>query len=126
MDGKPRRGTQKKLTDAALYWLKGGTSYEGAISDLKAFNAPQEVIDELLQAQKNEDFEVWPENWPFIDMFLRLQTQWRTSFGGLVGLDYNAVQWLFDLYSVEDRREMLEALQVMEHTILSAKTEEDG
>jgi hypothetical protein len=125
MDGKPRRGTQKKLTDAALYWLKGGTSYKEAIADLKVFGAPQEVIDELLQAQKTEDFEVWPENWPFVEMFLRLQTQWRTSFGGLVGLDYSAAQWLFDLYSVEDRREMLEALQVLEHTILSAKTEED-
>ncbi|OXE37445.1 MAG: hypothetical protein CGW95_01460 [Phenylobacterium zucineum] len=79
----------------------------------------------MIAAQKVEDFEVWPENWPFVEMFLRLQTQWRTSFSGLVGLDYSAVRWLFDLYSVEDRREMLEALQVMEHTILSAKSEED-
>jgi hypothetical protein len=126
VDGKPLGGAQKKLTDAALYWLKGGTSNEEAISDLKAFGAPQEVIDEMYAAQKNDDFEVWSENWPFIEMFLRLQTQWRTSFGGLVGLDYSAARWLFELYSVEDRKEMLEALQVMEHTILSAKSEEDG
>lgn len=125
MDGKPFRGAEKKLIDAALYWLKGGNSYEDAINDLKAFNAPQEVIDQLLKAQKEEDFEVWPENWPFVEMFLRLQTQWRTSFGGFVGLDYTAARWLFELYSVEDQPEMLEALQVMEHTILSAKAEEE-
>lgn len=125
--GQERCGySQKKLTDAALYWLKGGTSYEDAISDLKAFGAPQEVIDELIEAQKGEDFEVLPDNWSSVEMFLRMQTQWRTSFGGLVGLDYGAAQWLFDLYSVEDRREMLEALQVMEHTVLAAKSEEEA
>lgn len=114
----------KKLTDAALYWLKGGTSYEEAISDLKAFGAPQDVIDEMIAAQKDEDFEVWPENWPFIEMFLRMQTQWRVSFGGLVGFDYTAAKWLFELYSVEKPQEMLEALQVMEVVILTSNTEE--
>jgi hypothetical protein len=124
MDRQPHRGAQKKLTDAALHWLRGGVSYNDAISDLKAFGAPQDVIDELIEAQKNEDFEVWDENWPVLTMFFRMQTQWRTSHSGLVGLDYSAAQWIFGLYSVEDQREMLEALQVMEFAILSAKSEE--
>ena len=125
MDREPCRRPQKKLTDAALYWLKGGTSCEEAIADLKVFNAPQEVIDEMLEAQKHEDFEVWPENWSAIEMFLRMQTQWRTSYGGLLGFDYNAAQWLFTLYSVENQREMLEALQLMEHTVLGEQGKED-
>jgi hypothetical protein len=51
-------------------------------------------------------------------MFLRLQTQWRTSMSGVVGLDYSAVQWLLRLYEVEDQRSMLEDLQVMEGAAL--------
>jgi hypothetical protein len=60
------------------------------------------------------DFEVLPENWPTIQMFLRVQTQWRTAMKGLVGLDYGAVEWLFRLYAVDDPRALLEGLQVME------------
>lgn len=125
MDCQPVGCPKKKLEDAALYWIKGGTSYDEAIADLRAFNAPEDVVQELVDLQKNEDFEVWPANWPFVEMFLRLQTQWRTSFSGLVGLDYTAVRWLFELYSVEKPQEMLEALQVMEVVILTAKNEED-
>lgn len=124
MEQEPHWGAQKKLTDATLHWLRGGASYSDAIKDLQTFGAPQEIIDEFIEAQKNEDFEVWEENFPVVTMFLRLQTQWRTSHGGLVGLDYSAAQWLFDLYSVEDRREMLEGLQVMEYVVLTHKPEE--
>lgn len=62
----------------------------------------------------DEDFGVWPENWPAIEMFLRVQTQWRTTMSGVIGLDYAAVRWLFKLYDVEDPRSLLEDLQVME------------
>lgn len=47
-------------------------------------------------------------------MFLRVQTQWRTTMNGLLGLDYGAVAWLFKMYAVEDPRSLLEDLQVME------------
>jgi hypothetical protein len=59
-------------------------------------------------------FEVWEENWPVLEMFLRCQTQWRTTMNGVLGLDYGAVAWLFRLYEVEDQRALLEDLQVME------------
>jgi hypothetical protein len=61
-----------------------------------------------------EDFEVWEENWPVVEMFLRAQTQWRTTMNGVLGLDYGAVAWLLRLYEVEDQRALLEDLQVME------------
>lgn len=51
-------------------------------------------------------------------MFLRLETQWRTGPRGLLGLDYQAVQWLFSLYQVAQPRELLEDLQVMERAFL--------
>lgn len=49
-----------------------------------------------------------------VEMFLRCQTQWRTTMNGLLGLDYGAVAWLLRLYEVEDQRSLLEDLQVME------------
>ena len=69
----------------------------------------------------SEDFEVWPENWPALQMFLRVQTQWRVGMNGLIGLDYGAVAWLLSLYSETDQhRELLEALQIMEGAVLAA------
>lgn len=103
--------------------MGGGESYKEAIADLEAFNAPEEVIAELEEMQKNEDFEVWEENWSYVEMFLRMQTQWRVSFSGLVGLDYNAAKWLFDLFDVNDHKEMLDALMVMERAALIAMNE---
>ena len=68
----------------------------------------------LPEQPRSDDFEVWEENWPVVEMFLRCQTQWRTTMGGVLGLDYGAVAWLFSLYLVEDQRSLLEDLQVME------------
>jgi hypothetical protein len=47
-------------------------------------------------------------------MFLRVQTQWRTTMNGVLGLDYGALAWLFMMYEVQDQRALLEDLQVME------------
>jgi len=66
-----------------------------------------------------ENFQVWESNWDIVQMFLRLQTQWRTSTGGLTGLHYTVAEWLCKLYSVEQPRELLEGLQVMEAAAMS-------
>ena len=71
-----------------------------------------------------ERFEVWPENWNAIEMWCRVQTQWRTSAGGAIGLDYSALAWLFKMYSVDDQRALLEDLQVMEGAALAAMNKE--
>lgn len=57
---------------------------------------------------------MWEENWSVVEMFLRVQTQWRTTMNGVLGLDYGAVAWLFMMYEVQDQRALLEDLQVME------------
>ena len=57
-------------------------------------------------------------------MFSRVQTQWRTSTGGAIGLDYSVLAWLFKMYSVEDQRALLEDLQVMEGAALTAMNRE--
>ena len=81
-----------------------------------------------LPAQEPEEpelFEVWEENWPAVELFLRVQTQWRVTqwrvgMNGPVGLDYGAVQWVISLYAVQDPRAALEDLQIMEAAVLAA------
>jgi hypothetical protein len=72
------------------------------------------VLGLVLPEQPPTDFEVWEENWLALEMFLRCQTQWRTTMSGVLGLDYVAVAWLLKLYEVENTRALLEDLQVME------------
>jgi len=76
------------------------------------------------QDEEPDQFEVWPENWDAIEMWCRVQTQWRTSAGGAIGLDYGALSWLFKMYAVEDPRALLEDLQVMEGAALAAMNRE--
>ena len=61
-----------------------------------------------------------------VEMFLRVQTQWRSTMSGVIGLDYAAVQWVFKLYEVEDERTLLEDLQVMEAAAMSAINSKGG
>ena len=73
-----------------------------------------------LPEQPSVDCEVWEENWPAVEMFLRVQTQWRTTMNGILGLDYGALAWLFKMYAVEDPRSLLEDLQIMEAAAMAA------
>jgi hypothetical protein len=71
--------------------------------------------------KESNNFEVWDENWDTVMMFLRMQTQWEVSMSGYVGLKYDVLlvsHGLFGLYNVEDRRDMLERLQIMEAAAL--------
>ena len=75
----------------------------------------------------NNDYEVWDHNWDIVMMFLKMSTQWSTSFGGYVGLKYEVLLLqggLFDLYQVEDRKEMLEGVKIMELAALKELNKE--
>jgi hypothetical protein len=86
------------------------------------------VLGVVLPADHGEsdDFEVWEENWPALEMFMRAQTQWRVGMNGITGLDYGAVAWLLKLYEVEDQRSLLEDLQVMEGAVLAVIAKREG
>jgi hypothetical protein len=76
---------------------------------------------------KTEHFEVWEENWLAVEMFLRVQTQWVPSMSGPIGLNYEVLLGqgkMFDLYSVESPRLLLEDLQIMELAALEAMRKE--
>jgi hypothetical protein len=83
------------------------------------------VLGVVLPAEETQpdDFEVLEENWETVAMFLRMQTQWNVAMGGFVGMRYDVLHWLCDLYSVEDQRSMLEGLRVMEAAALQVLNE---
>lgn len=77
-------------------------------------------INAMRKAAKSVEFEVWEENWETVVMFMRLQTQWNASMGGLTGLNYSSLDYLCRLYSVKDPVSLFEGIQVMEVTALAS------
>lgn len=86
------------------------------VAQLQEMGAPPERIAEL-QNQASE-FEVDPDNWETVALFMQLQTQWRMGPAGATGLDYLAVEALFRILEVEDRQARFQDLRVMEAAAL--------
>jgi hypothetical protein len=71
--------------------------------------------------RQETNFRVWPENWPALELFLAVSTQWRVGSGGPIGLDYNAVDAVMGWLSIEaDRAALFRDLRVMEQEALKA------
>lgn len=90
-----------------------------SLEDAKAFGL---ILPPAPVSPESAHFEVWEENWSVVTMFQRMHTQWNTTVAGYQGLKYEVLLMqggLMDLYSVDDRVEMLEGLQTMEAAALS-------
>lgn len=59
-------------------------------------------------------YYVWREHVAVLEMFMRVQTQWRTGPNGVIGLDYGVVLELAKLKQIEDPVALLDDLQIME------------
>jgi Phage related hypothetical protein (DUF1799) len=71
-------------------------------------------VIEAVTSERN-DFEVFPENWDALEIFLALTTQWVIGGIGVhVGLNYQSVEFLFKIYNVRDKRQMLDDLRAIE------------
>jgi hypothetical protein len=66
----------------------------------------------------DQGFEVWPENWPALQAFNAVQTQWSTGFGGPTGLDYQRVRAGFELAGITPTRELFDQLRLIEAAAL--------
>ena len=73
---------------------------------------------ELIRLQAPKRFEIWPENWPAVELFMRCQTQWRTDNGHRTGLIYSELIAIGSLYSVGNLGQVVEDVQVIEREIL--------
>jgi hypothetical protein len=79
-----------------------------------------EVVAELIDSQAPEHFEVWPENWLAVELFIRCQTQWHwRPDGRRSGLIYSELLAIGNLYSVENLSQVVEDVQVIELEILN-------
>ena len=79
---------------------------------------PPEAVAELIGSQAPQVFEVWPENWPAVELFMRCQTQWRTDNGKRVGLINSELIGTGRLYRVKNLCRVMEDVQVIEREIL--------
>ena len=94
-------------------------------ADLAVMGADQSIIEAVLESSPTPDFEVLEENWPAVAMFMRLQTQWVPTMGGMVGLNYQSIEFVFRIDGIENQREMLADLQVMEIAALQVLNTKD-
>ena len=73
-----------------------------------------------------ENYDVLPDAWPAVRVFLKVQTQWRADSGAVIGLDYGAVRWVIELLQLGDPLEVLADLQVVEATVVAAMNKRKG
>lgn len=73
------------------------------------------------------DFEVWPDNMPAINLFSSISTQWRTSMGGMIGIDYNVLFPRMDRMNLSDQdyEWLFDDIRVIESEALSAINRKD-
>jgi hypothetical protein len=73
--------------------------------------------------QATDAVTYWPEHAAPVRVFMSMQTQWRVSFSGLVGLDYNALASVYQGLQIEDESipEVFSQLQVIELKFLEIK-----
>lgn len=89
------------------------------INDLINLGAPEEVIAQMKAREEASVFEVWPEHWDVMNLFLRCSTQWvLSSAGDVVGLNYSGVKVLLDLESFENKKDAFLDLQIIEMQVI--------
>ncbi len=64
---------------------------------------------------------VWPENWPAVQLFVALGTQWRRAgmTGARSGLDYGAIAPTAALVGIEATADTMRRLQILENRVLA-------
>lgn len=108
------------------------------LDDARRFNFAPELLTEISEALSQTAIEeqdgVWPDNWPIVQAFLAVATQWRVAtIGGgmapalpiLIGLDYAAVRVALDAEAIGVTPELWRGLRVMEDEAVKATNEVD-
>lgn len=73
----------------------------------------------------SDEFEIWPDNWLAVEVFISMGTQWRTGMAGPTGLDYGVLRDVMTLRRVPkaDQPELFDWLRLMEGEALSQMRE---
>ncbi|CAG23149.1 DUF1799 domain-containing protein [Photobacterium profundum] len=83
------------------------------------------AIEDFSLDVNGDDIAVWPENWPVVQLFNRMATQWRCGPQGVVGLDYNTIfTWMaLEGWDIEVKRDVFTGLRVIEKRVLESINE---
>jgi hypothetical protein len=73
----------------------------------------------------SDEFEVWPDNWQALDVFMSMGTQWRVGVSGATGLDYGVLRDVMALRRVPkaEQAELFDWLRLMEGEALGQMRE---
>jgi len=118
-------GPQGKLIGGAqaLYWEKPSNDQLGGFAP-EDYASPEQRRTGIYYDLEEKDwfFDLWEENWPAIQLYVHVQTQWRVGMGGPYGLDYNVVFHELDRRDLdrETYDEMMAAMRVIEEIALKA------
>jgi hypothetical protein len=96
--------------------------------DLKRWNVPAEQRQILLGDAGDEieppEFEVWPDNWPTVSVFVAMSTQWNCAAGMTavvrLGLRYEALSTVMTCLAIDggQHSEIFGGLRLMESAAL--------
>lgn len=112
MDGRAGKRPGKKLTAAARWILGARPDVDALKQDLAAFGLALQA-DTLPPSY----LDVWPENWPAVQVFEAMQTQWRFNpMGGISGLEYASLPVVIRLlgFNARSYHEIFPAIRIME------------
>ena len=78
--------------------------------------------------EEEKDFEVWPDNWLPLMLFLACNTQWQMTEAGPAGLRYEVLPVIYKTHGVKkkDRADMLTDIKTCERTALDAWSKKRG
>lgn len=69
----------------------------------------------LTEADYQDEYvEIWQDNSDVFRLFKAMSTQWRTSMGGVMGLDYNCLAWVMKINNIAENERIFNDLQIME------------
>ncbi|MNO64408.1 hypothetical protein D3C76_551360 [compost metagenome] len=70
-------------------------------------------------------FEIWPDNWLPLEVFIAMGTQWRTGAAGPTGLDYGVLREVMRLRGAPeaDHAELFDWVRLMELEALAQMRE---
>lgn len=97
-----------------------GDDNDDFADDLRSWGVEPEEAAKLLKDTSDPVFEVDPENWDALVLFMRCQTQWTVGgMGQRVGLNYPGVECVARLSAVELTPDRFDQLQLLEMTVIN-------
>ena len=93
------------------------------VAALSVFGLTEEDID-----NEYNNVYVFPDVWDSFMVFEFLGTQWRTSSGGVIGLDYNVIPLAFKTLGIKKSKQdgVMFDIRIMESTAINILNAENN